>query len=127
MPTSKMATAKAGRTIPVRWNRPRLRRELRDRPVAGPFLVTFPVELLVTFPVEPRGAFAELSDSVIEPVEAGLAASSVAVRCRDNAVPSVYGAPGLVRLPLPINDARKKLHMSATSARKMREGLPGIQ
>src|SRR5579875_1315118 len=119
MPTSKMATAKAGRTIPVRWNRPRLRRELRDRPVAGPFLVTFPVE--------PRGAFSELSDSVIEPVEAGLAASSVAVRCRDNAVPSVYGAPGLVRLPLPINDARKKLHMSATSARKMREGLPGIQ
>ena len=37
---------------------------------------------------------AELRDPFVAPADTGLVASSVAVRCRDNAVPSVLGHVG---------------------------------
>jgi hypothetical protein len=113
-----MATAKAGRTIPVRWSSPRLRRERRDPPA--------PVVLPAPLSAELRDPVADLSDPVVAPVDAGLGASSIAVRCRDNAVPSVCVALDPLHLPLPINDARKEVRTSATSERKMPVGLPAF-
>jgi hypothetical protein len=95
--------------------------ELREPPVELPVELRDPA---VELPVELRGPVVELSDSLVAATDAGLVASSIAVRCRDNAVPSVCVAP---HLPLPINTARKEVHTPATSARKERKGLPGIQ
>jgi hypothetical protein len=74
--------------------------------------------LPAALPVEFRDPVAELSDSVVAPADAGFAASSIAARCRDNAVPSVCVAPYLRHLLLPVNDARKEVHPRATSAKK---------
>ena len=88
MATSNAAMPAAGSTIPVRRNRPRFfraLRALRDPPtLRGPVALSGPLAL--RDPAEPT---AEVSESS---AAAGQPSSIIAVRCRDNAVPSVHVA-----------------------------------
>src|SRR5271165_6072572 len=103
MATMTAAMAIAGKTMPVRRNRPFFRRALRV-PGSGPVLearvLDAPV-LEVGRPVEPRpgplpaeggldtGAATDGVDSRTDRDDAGSSCSSIGLRCRDNAVLSV--------------------------------------
>jgi hypothetical protein len=103
--TSSTARPKAGRIILLRRNMPRLRRELR-----GPAAVL-------------RGPVAELRDPIVESGDAGLVASSIAVRRRDNAVPSVCAR---AFLPLGDQQCQKGSSAARSSRRKKPTGLPAF-